>query len=682
MVSNPTTFSDIQNHWARLFIEPLLRRGVVAGQNGVFRPDNSITRAEYAAIITKAFTKIPKRRQYIPFVDVPANSWAFSAIQTAFETGFLNGFPDNRFRPDNRISRLEVLLSLVAGLDIASKIRPDLLNSLPQIYEDSVQIPGYARNQVAIATSAEIVSSHPNTRLLNPNLAAIRADVAAFIYQGLVYIGEVPKIASNFLVSPRQTSTPPRPTPTPTPSPAPTGTVRVSHRREFRGAWLTCVWNIDFPSKPGLSADQQKAELVQIITRLQQLNFNALVFQVRPEGDATYQSQLEPWSAWFSGTQGQAPGYDPLQFAIAECRKRNIELHAWFNPYRARTSIRQGNLARPHLAVTNPDVVYQWGNQLWMDPGAKVVQDRAYNVIMDVLQRYDVDGIHLDDYFYPYPIQGQNFPDNKTYAAYRSAGGNLSLEDWRRENVNQMVLRLSQGIRAAKPHVKFGISPFGIYRPGQPAGIRGLDAFAVLYADAKKWVEQGWLDYIAPQLYWRTDQTQQSYPTLLKWWTEINTRQRHIYAGNNLGQLDGKAWKDEEIEKQVKISRNLVNDLSLGNIFFSMSGISENRQGIADKFRQSLYNTPALAPTMPWRNSNLPSPPTQLQVTSRRLSWQPGDTREIRSWTLYRRSGDNWTLQRVLSRGTNFATVEPGQYAVCAVDRLANESLGVVITVS
>jgi hypothetical protein len=160
MVSNPTTFSDIQNHWARPFIEPLLRRGVVAGQSGVFRPDNSITRAEYAAIITKAFTKIPKRRQYIPFVDVPANNWAFSAIQTAFETGFLNGFPDNRFlRPDNRISRLEVLLSLVAGLDIASKIRSDLLNSLPQIYEDSVQIPGYARNQVAIATSAEIVSS-------------------------------------------------------------------------------------------------------------------------------------------------------------------------------------------------------------------------------------------------------------------------------------------------------------------------------------------------------------------------------------------------------------------------------------------------------------------------------------------------------------------------------------------
>ncbi|MBF2064541.1 MAG: family 10 glycosylhydrolase [Calothrix sp. C42_A2020_038] len=681
MVSNPTSFSDIQNHWARPFIEPLLRRGVVAGQNGAFRPDNSITRAEYAAIITKAFANVPKRRSFTPFLDVPTNHWAAAAIQKAFETGFISGFPDNRFRPENRISRLEVLISLVSGLDIASKVRPDLVTSLPQIYQDSTQIPGYARNQVAIATSAEIVSSYPNTKLLNPNLAATRADVAVFIYQGLVYLGEAPKIASSFLVSHRPTTTP---TPTPTPTPPSTGTVRVGHRREFRGAWLACVWNSDFPSKAGLSADRQKAELVDIITQLQQLNFNALIFQVRPEGDAAYRSQLEPWSAWFSGTQGQPPEpfYDPLEFAIAECRKRNIELHAWFNPYRAKTSIRQGNLARPHLAVTNPDVVYQWGNQLWMDPGAKVVQDRAYNVIMDVLQRYDVDGIHLDDYFYPYPIQGQSFPDNRTYAAYRSAGGNLSLEDWRRENVNQMVSRLSQGIRIAKPHVKFGISPFGIYRPEQPPGIRGLDAFAVLYADAKKWLEQGWVDYIAPQLYWRTDQTQQSYPALLKWWTEINIRQRHVYAGNNLSQLDGKAWKDEEIEKQVIISRNLINDLSLGNIFFSMSAIRDNRQGIADKFRQSIYNTPALAPTMPWRNSNPPSPPTQLQVTSRRLSWQPGDTREIRSWTLYRRSGDSWTLQRILSRGTNFATIEPGQYAVCAVDRLANESTGVVITVS
>jgi uncharacterized lipoprotein YddW (UPF0748 family) len=371
-----------------------------------------------------------------------------------------------------------------------------------------------------------------------------------------------------------------------------------------------------------------------------------------------------------------------LEFAIAEAHKRNIEVHAWFNPYRAKTSIKGAANVRPHIALTNPEVVYQWGNQLWMDPGSKLVQDRAYNVIIDVVRRYNIDAIHLDDYFYPYPIQGQSFPDDKTYAAYKSAGGKLSVEDWRRENVNQMVLRLYQGIKATKSHVRFGISPFGIYRPGQPPGITGLDAYNVLYADAKKWLEQGWIDYIAPQLYWRTDQPKQSYPALLKWWTEINPQKRHIYTGNNISLLDGKAWKDEEIEKQVKISRNLIKDLSLGNIFFSMSSIRENRQGIADKFKGSLYATPAIVPTMSWQSQSAPPPPKELQVNNRRLSWQPGDNQPIRSWTLYHQNGETWTLQRVLSAGTTFATVQPGTYAVCAVDRLANESEGVVITVS
>jgi hypothetical protein len=172
-----------------------------------------------------------------------------------------------------------------------------------------------------------------------------------------------------------------------------------------------------------------------------------------------------------------------------------------------------------------------------------------------------------------------------------------------------------------------------------------------------------------------------SYPTLLKWWTEINPKQRHIYAGNNISQLDGKAWKDEEIEKQIKISRNLVGDLSLGNIFFSTNSLIENRQGISETFQNSLYAKPALVPTMSWQNATPPTPPTALQVNNRKISWQPGDDQKIRSWTLYRQSSDSWTLQRVLSAGTTFATVEPGTYAVCAVDGLANESVGVVISV-
>jgi uncharacterized lipoprotein YddW (UPF0748 family) len=666
MVSTPTTFSDIQNHWARLFIEALSQRGIVTGYpNNTFRPDNSVTRAEFATILAKAFPKVPKKREYVPFVDVPVNYWAVGNIRKAYETGFLSGYPNNIFRPGNQVSRVEVLVSLVTGLDIASTIKPDLLATLPQIYQDTAQIPEYAKNQVAIATSAGLVASYPNTKLLNPNVAATRADVVVFVYQALLYLGEVPKISSNYLVVP------------------PIRTVKVNHRREFRGVWLACVWNNDFPSKAGLSVDQQKAELIAILDKLQALKFNALILQVRPEGDALYASQLEPWSAWLTGTQGQAPSpfYDPLEFAIAECHKRNIELHAWFNPYRAKASTRQGSNVNPHIAVTNPDVVYQWGTQLWMDPGAKVVQDRTYNVIMDVVRRYDVDGIHLDDYFYPYPLEGQSFPDSKTYAAYQATGGRLSLGDWRRENVNQMVQRLWAGIKAAKPYVKFGISPFGIYRPGQPPGIVGLDAYNTLYADAKKWLEQGWVDYFAPQLYWRIDQTQQSYPVLLKWWTEINPKQRHIYAGNDITKLKDSTWKLEEIEKQVQISRSLEGNLSLGNIFFSMKSIAENYQGIADSLKNSIYAKPAIVPTMSWQTTTPPAPPTGLQVSDRKLSWKPGDNRGVRSWTLYRQSGDSWLLQRVLSAGTTFATVEAGTYAVCAVDRLGNESLGVVIAV-
>ncbi|MEH1924846.1 glycoside hydrolase family 10 protein [Nostoc sp.] len=678
MVSIATPFSDIQNHWARSFITALAQRGIVSGlPNGVYRPDNSVTRAEFAAIIANAFGTISKKRQYVPFVDVPTNYWAAAAIQTAYEKAFLSGFPDKTFRSANRITRIEVLVALVGGLEIATKIKSDLPSQLPQIYQDSVQIPEYGRNQVAIATSAGLVVSFPNIKLLNPNLAATRADVAVIIYQALVYLGQAEKIASSYLVQP--------PISTPTPTPTPVGSVKVNHSREFRGAWVVSVWNGDWPSKAGLPVAQQKAELTEIITKLQALNFNALIFQVRPEGDALYESQLEPWSAWITGTQGKAPEpfYDPLAFAIAECHKHNIELHAWFNPYRASTSTDPAKTVRPHIAATNPESVYLWKTQRWMDPGLKIVQDRAYNVIIDVVKRYDVDGIHLDDYFYPYPIEGQSFPDDKTYAAYKAAGGTLSLGDWRRDNVNKMVQRLYQGIKATKPDVKFGISPFGIYRPGQPAGITGLDAYNVLYADSKKWLEEGWIDYIAPQLYWRTDQAQQSYPALLQWWTQVNTKRRHVYAGNNLTEPSNKSRESDEIEKQVKISRSQAGQLSLGNIFFNLSVLTENSQGIADKFQSLLYNKPALPPTLPWQDTTPPPPPIGLQVNNRKLSWQPGDNQPVRSWTLYRQTGDTWTIQRILSAGTTFATVQQaGTYAVCAVDRSANESAGTVITVS
>lgn len=668
MVSSSTSFSDIQNHWARSFIEALAQRGIVTGfPNGTFQPNQSLTRAQFAILISKAF-KTPLKRKYVPFVDVPSSYWAAEAIKKAYETQFLSGYPDNRFRPEDRITRANALISIVSGLQLASKVTSDLKPLLAQIYQDAAQIPSYATNLIAVATIAGLVFSYPNVKLLNPNLAATRADVAAFIYQALVFLDEAPKIASSYLV------VPPKP-------PAPDEPIPVSHQREFRGTWVATVWNSDWPSKPGLPVAQQKVELLEIINRVQALNFNALILQVRPEGDAVYASQLEPWSAWLTGTQGEAPDplYDPLEFAIAECHKRNIELHAWFNPYRAKTSIKAGANARPHIAVTNPEYVYQWGNQLWMDPGATVIQDRAFNVILDVVRRYDVDGIHLDDYFYPYPIEGKSFPDSKTYAAYQAGGGKLDKGDWRRENVNTLIRRLATGIKAEKPYVKFGISPFGIYRPGQPEQIRGLDAYAELYADSLKWLKEGWVDYLAPQLYWRIDPPAQSYPVLLKWWTENNPKERHIYAGNNLELLDGRSWKLEEIDKQVEISRDLTSQLSLGNIFFSMSAFQENRQDIYDTFKTNVYAKPALVPTMNWLDASPPPPPTGLQVKEGKLSWNAAG--DIRSWTLYKQEGATWTLRRILPGATTAANIDPGTYALCAVDRIGNESGGLVISV-
>jgi len=667
MVSTPITFSDIQSHWSKPFIQALAARRILSGYpDGTCRPNSPVTRGEFAAIIASVFSQ-PVKREYVPFVDVPQTHWAINAIKKVYETGFLTGYPNKRFGLDDSIARGDALVAMVNGLEIAGKVNLDLVNQLAEIYQDGSLIPYYGINQIALATRAGWVVGYPNKKILNYKTAATRADVAVMVYQVLVYLGKAAQIPSDYIVIPPSTTS---------------ETVKVSHRREFRGAWVASVWNSDWRSKSGLSVEQQKAELVAIIKQLQALNFNALVLQVRPEGDALYASELEPWSAWLTGTQGKAPipFYDPLEFAIAECHKHNIELHAWFNPYRARANSKISPI-HPHIAVTNPELVYQWGTQQWMDPGAKIVQDRVYNVIIDVVRRYDLDAIHLDDYFYPYPISGQSFPDHKTYAAYQASGGKLSLENWRRENVNQMVMRLAQAIKATKSYVKFGISPFGIYRSGEPAGIVGLDAYNVLYADSKKWLQQGWIDYIAPQLYWRTDQTKQSYKVLLKWWTEINTKQRHVYAGNNLGQLDGKDWKNSEIAKQIQISRNLAGNLSLGNIFFSMSSIQENRQSISDQFKSD-YSQPALVPIMQWYNPTTPPPPKNLKFIDGKLNWEPGNDQPVRSWTLYMQNSNNWIIHRILSAGTTFATVLAGTYAVCAVGRLGNESEGIIITVT
>ena len=268
--------------------------------------------------------------------------------------------------------------------------------------------------------------------------------------------------------------------------------------REFRAVWVATVSNIDWPSRQGLSSESQKAEARRILDSVASIGMNAVVFQVRPQCDAFYASQLEPWSLFLSGEEGQPPSpfYDPLAFWIEEAHSRGLELHAWFNPYRAHLA-RRGPISDSCIVRRRPDCVRLVSDSTyWLDPGDPHMQDHSFSVVMDVAQRYDIDGVHFDDYFYPYG--DGSFPDDTTWHAYTAGGGTLTREDWRRWNVNGFIERVYAALKQAKRHVKFGVSPFGIWRPGYPSSIAGFDQYATLYADARLWLNEGWIDYWSP----------------------------------------------------------------------------------------------------------------------------------------------------------------------------------------
>jgi uncharacterized lipoprotein YddW (UPF0748 family) len=383
-------------------------------------------------------------------------------------------------------------------------------------------------------------------------------------------------------------------------------------KREFRAAWVATVDNIDFPSKPGLSVENIKAEMVAILETCANLNMNAIVFQVRPHADALYYSSYEPWSYYLTGKQGRplAGGFDPLTFTIEEARKRGIEVHAWFNPYRVDHPAHQSPLTADNWGITRPDLVKPYGNLKWMIPTAKEVQDRSYNVFMEVATKYDVDAIHIDDYFYPYPIKENgatvDFPDSEHYSKYLASGGRLSKSDWRRKGVDDFIYRVHEGLKTRAPHVKFGISPFGIYRPGQPAGIKaGIDQYEELYADALKWYELGWCDYYSPQLYWPIAQTAQNFPDLLRWWNQKNKKNIHLWPGQFTSRTDpaGGNWKASEVTDQIALVRKTVK--APGTVHFSMKAIQRNWNGVADALRTA-YREPAITPEFGWMKSPKP----------------------------------------------------------------------------
>jgi uncharacterized lipoprotein YddW (UPF0748 family) len=385
--------------------------------------------------------------------------------------------------------------------------------------------------------------------------------------------------------------------------------------RELRAAWVASVGNIDWPSRPGLSSEQQRAELITILDKLVQLNMNAIVLQVRPAADALYQSSIEPWSDFLTGEMGRAPDpyYDPLTFATEEAHKRGLEMHVWINPYRAKHPASKSTSAS-HIIRSRPELVRRYGSMVWMDPGDPAVRARTTEVVLDLVRRYDIDGVHMDDYFYPYPETQRGreieFPDESTYRRYRQGGGTLARDDWRRENVNQLVKELYDGIHAVKPWVRFGISPFGIWRPGYPASVRGLDQYDKLYADARKWLNEGWVDYFTPQLYWAVDRPEQSYPVLLQWWAEQNLHGRHLWPGNYTGKVaftGNSAWRTDEVIQQIRLTR--AQPGATGNVHFSMTVFLQNPDSLDERLVREVYTGPALVPASPWLGRGAPAAP-------------------------------------------------------------------------
>lgn len=467
-------------------------------------------------------------------------------------------------------------------------------------------------------------------------------------------------------------------------------------QREFRAAWIATVGNIDWPSRKDLTTAEQKAELVAMLDRAAKIGLNAVIFQVRPACDALYASKLEPWSEYLTGTMGKPPEpfYDPLTFAIEEAHQRGLELHAWFNPYRARHANARSPIAANHISKTRPQLVRQYGSYLWLDPGEREVQEHALNVVLDVVKRYDVDGVHFDDYFYPYKESANgrelDFPDESSWKK-TGAGGKLARNDWRRENVNQFIQRVNASVKTAKPWVKFGVSPFGIWRPGHPAQINGFDAYDQLYADARHWLVNGWVDYFVPQLYWAIEPKEQSFPVLLNWWNEQNPKRRHIWPGLNttkVGETAGRppsrtnpgrartSWQPEEIVAQVRLAAK--QPVSAGHVHWNAKSLLRSSE-LQSALTRGPYAEPALVPSSPWLDAVVPTKPKMTAAAgaaSVKLSWENGGTEVISTWVLQFKRAGKWST-RVLPGSTHLLILDgelPEILAVRAADRAGNLS--------
>ncbi len=406
-------------------------------------------------------------------------------------------------------------------------------------------------------------------------------------------------------------------------------------KRELRAVWVATVMNIDWPSKQGLDADAQMQEIDKLLDKHKALGMNAIILQVRSASDAIYPSGLAPWSRYLTGTQGAAPDpfYDPLEYYIEACHLRGLEFHAWFNPYRVKQNLEE-ELDAGHVLHQHPEWGWEYNNRLYMDPGNPEVRDYLKQVVLEVVNRYDIDAVHFDDYFYPYPIVGMQLPDSLSFSRYAGHFKSEEIDDWRRENVNRFIHELSIEIKQVKPWVKFGVSPFGVWRNSDvdPKGSKtqaGITNYDHIYADVLKWQQEHWVDYMMPQLYWHRGHPAADFLELCEWWAE-NSYGREMYVGHGVYRLNERsgraAWKNpSELPAQIRTVRN---NLKLnGSAWFSSRQFDQNILGFKDSLTTKLYEHPALIPEMPWLGGEKPGAPYNLKVErikkkGRILSWE------------------------------------------------------------
>lgn len=470
---------------------------------------------------------------------------------------------------------------------------------------------------------------------------------------------------------------------------------------EFRGVWIATVNNIDWPAGGVTDPAKQKTDYIRLLDMHQKNGMNAMIVQIRPSADAFYPSQYEPWSQWLTGVQGKPPFpyYDPMQFMIEETHKRGMEFHAWLNPYRAVHNIGRSSIAANHITRIYPHWFLTYGDKKYFDPGNKEAQKFVVKVVRDIVKRYDVDAIHMDDYFYPYRIPGKEFPDE---ASYRRSGSSLNKDDWRRSNTDSIIQALSIAIKQEKKHCRFGISPFSVWRNNDKDSLRGSDSrsnqtnYDDLYADILLWLKKGWIDYVTPQIYFAIGNPQVDYAKMLDWWSR-NSFGRHVYIGHGIYKVGSKeeGWEDSnQLPNQIKLLRRYPN--VQGSIYYSSKIFEKNPHGWNDSLQNSYYKYPALLPPMRWIDNEKPWPPIVERslindsVIKLKVKPDPRNNVEIKYYVVYQYATDSHseTFGNVPKYISRFVTMPKGfelkevlstqhfsyRYLITAVGKNNNES--------